>query len=262
MNDRSVAEHLKRFGKASRKPERGIAGITVERAALDLVNDLDRYPHAFVLACIADRQTKAEIAWSLPHTIRRAAGDFEFKTLAGLQESIWSSVLASSGHYLATKMVRLLPAAVRHIGDEYDGDAAQIWADGCSGVAVARRFLAFDGVGPKIANMAANILIRDFRIDLPAPRPDIAVDTHVLRVWKRLHLLPRLEHSQLASTTEKQNYLAQLRARELNPDWPGELDWPTWEIGRKWCHANRAPACGECDMSPICPSAGAGTRRR
>ena len=84
----------------------------------------------------------------------------------------------------------------------YGGDASRIWADGSSGAAVARRFLAFDGVGPKIANMAVNILIRDFHIGLATPMADIAVDTHVLRVFERLGLLDRLEHSQLRSTRD------------------------------------------------------------
>ena len=95
-------------------------------------------------------------------------------------------MLPSSGHRLRTEMARLLPAAIRHIAGRYGGDASRIWADGSSGAAVVRRFLAFDGVGPKIANMAVNILIRDFRIHLTRPMPDIAVDTHVLRVFERL----------------------------------------------------------------------------
>ena len=96
-------------------------------------------------------------------------------------------------------MERLLPAALRHIRDRYGGDASRIWADGSSGAVVARRFLAFDGIGPKIAHMAVNILIRDFGIQLTRPMPDIAVDTHVLRVFERLGLLDRLDHSQLRS---------------------------------------------------------------
>ena len=172
------------------------------------------------------------IAWSLPHAIREAASGFEFDTLRGLSEDQWTSVLASSGHRLATEMERLLPAAIGHIGDRYGGDASRIWASGSSGAAVARRFLAFDGVGPKIANMAVNILIRDFGIHLTRPMPDIAVDTHVLRVFERLGLLGRLDHSQLRSTQGKQQLRLQLRARELNPEWPGELDWPAWLIGR------------------------------
>ena len=218
-----IVSRLKRFGEDSIEQEGGVSGITVEPAALALVNDLECYPHAFVLACIANRQTQADIAWSLPHAIHKAAGDFEFKTLAGLQTSVWSSVLALSGHPLATVMERLLPAAIRRIVERYDGDAARIWATGNSGVAVARQFLAFDGVGPKIANMAANILIRDFGIELTTPMPDIAVDTHVLRVFERLGLLRPLAHSWLRSTTAKQMIRLQLRARELNPDWPGNL---------------------------------------
>ena len=165
-------------------------------------------------------------------------------------------MLASSGHRLGAEMARLLPAAIRHIGDRYGGDASRIWADGSSGAAVARRFLALDGVGPKIANMAVNILIRDFGIRLTTPMPDIAVDTHVLRVFERLGLLDRLEHSQLCSTRDKQGLRLQLRARELNPEWPGELDWPAWHLGNRWCHAGRPPECQECYMRSVCPREG------
>ena len=75
-----------------------------------------------------------------------------------------------AGHEDGTIASGSPPAALRHIRDRYDGDASRIWADGSSGAAVARRFLAFDGVGPKIANMAVNILIRDFHIGLAAAR--------------------------------------------------------------------------------------------
>ena len=150
----------RRPASSSLEPGYGVSGIDVEPAARDLVNDLERYPHAFVLAYVADRQTKADIAWGLPHAIREAASGFDLDTLLRLPEGEWASVLKSSGHRLGTEMARLLPAAVRHIADRYGGDASRIWADGSSGAAVARRFLAFDGVGPKIANMAVNILIR------------------------------------------------------------------------------------------------------
>ena len=251
-----IISRLKRFGEEEIKREDGVSGIKVGPAARALVNDIERYPHAFVLACIADRQTKSDIAWSLPHAIREAASGFEFDTLRRLPKSDWASVLASSGHRLGTQMERLLPAAIRHIRDRYCGDASRIWANGSSGAAVARRFLAFDGVGPKIANMAVNILIRDFGIHLTRPMPDIAVDTHVLRVFERLGLLGRLDHSQLRSTKYKQGLRLQLRARELNPEWPGELDWPAWLVGRTWCHAGRAPECHECRMRSVCPRDG------
>ena len=251
-----IVSELKRFGRDSLEQKDGISGIDSGDAAHALVNDLARHPHAFVLGCIADRRVQAEIAWRLPHKIREAAGDFKFETLLRLQKSVWSSVLGSSGHPLASEMERVLPAAIRLIGDRYNGDAARIWAPGSSGATVARRFLAFDGVGPKIANMAVNMLVRDFGIELPRPMPDIAVDTHVLRVFERLGLLGSLAHSGLRSTKAKQRLRLQLRARELNPDWPGELDWPAWQIGRTWCHAGRPPDCGKCCMDTVCPSSG------
>ena len=58
-----IISRLKRFGAESLEPGYGVSGIDIEPAARALVNDLERYPHAFVLACIADRQTKADIAW-------------------------------------------------------------------------------------------------------------------------------------------------------------------------------------------------------
>ena len=192
-----IISGLKRFGADSLRREGGVSGIKVEDDARDLVNDLERYPHAFVPACIADRQVRPDIAWSLPHAIREAAKDFEFDTLLELQESLWAFVLASSGHWLSTELKRDLPAAIQHIGGRYGGDASRIWANGSSGAAVARTFLAFDGVATKIANMAVNILIRDVGIHLTRPMPDIAVDTHVLRVVEPLGLLDRLEHTQL-----------------------------------------------------------------
>lgn len=114
-----IISQLKQFGAESLEPGIGVSGIDVEPAARDLVNDLERYPHAFVLACIADRQTKSDIAWSLPLAIRKAAGGFDLDALLRLREDEWASVLASSGHPLATKMARSLPAAMRHIGDRY-----------------------------------------------------------------------------------------------------------------------------------------------
>jgi len=250
-----IVSRLKQFGNDSLDQKGGVSGLKIGSAAHALVNDLERHPHAFVLGCIADRRVKAHIAWSLPHAIRQAAGDFEVETLARLPDSVWSSVVQRSGHPLATEMNQLLPEAIQLIRDTYGGDAARIWRSGSSGAAVVRRFLAFDGVGPKIANMAANILIRDFGILFKPPMPDIAVDTHVLRVFVRLGLLRRLEHSHLRSTRakQKQQLRLQLRAREVSPDWPGELDWPVWHIGEEWCHARVEPECGKCEMGTVCP---------
>ena len=42
----------------------------------DCVEDFDKYPHLFVLACVMDRQIKAERAWNIPYIIADEHGTF------------------------------------------------------------------------------------------------------------------------------------------------------------------------------------------
>ncbi len=58
-----------------------------------LINDIQTYPHAFVLAALVDRQVKAEIAWRLPGRVRDRLGTFEIDDLAKLDRSAWTKVL-------------------------------------------------------------------------------------------------------------------------------------------------------------------------
>jgi len=53
----------------------------------NLLNDLDRYPHAFVIACVMDRQIKTEKAWLIPYELQKRLGSFEFAELASLARS-------------------------------------------------------------------------------------------------------------------------------------------------------------------------------
>ena len=46
-----------------------------------LLNNLKDFPHAFVFACVMDRQIKAERAWLIPYEISEEIKSFEFSTL-------------------------------------------------------------------------------------------------------------------------------------------------------------------------------------
>ncbi|MFN8524828.1 MAG: hypothetical protein U0821_17160 [Chloroflexota bacterium] len=88
-----------------------------------------------------------------------------------------------------------------------------------SSATIVRRFLQFRGAGPKIATMAANILVRDFKIPVSDRYSiDISADVHVRRVFTRLRLIGR------DASDEELIY----RARELNPAYPGVFDLPIW----------------------------------
>jgi endonuclease III len=148
-------------------------------------------------------------------------------------------------HRFADTMSGVFHSAVRRIADVYAGDASRIWAGAPPSADVVYRFLEFDGVGPKIATMAVNILAREFKVPLAEHYSvDIAADVHVRRVFGRLHLCPP------GATVEQIVY----RARALSPLFPGMLDFPCWEIGKKWCRAER-PLCGGCFMNDLCPTA-------
>jgi endonuclease-3 len=214
----------------------------------DLLNDITNYPHAFVLACVMDRQIKAERAWLIPYKFSQEIGGFEFSKLSQLDsERINSFFISNSGHRFKAKMADNFYHAIRDIGEQYQGNAANLWSNTPKSGTVVRRFLRFKGVGIKIATMAANILFRDFKIPMADKNCiDISPDVQVKRVFSRLGLIGK------DSKSEAELIYC---ARELNPEYPGVFDFHAWEIGEKWCRPNN-PLCGSCYLESQCPKSG------
>jgi len=212
-----------------------------------MVNDLEGTPHAFVFACLVDRQVPAEVAWKVPLRIKERVGTFAFHEIAKLDDRDWARVLKepSAAHRFPEKMAVVLHRATRRITDRYGGNAAQIWADNPPSARLVRRFLEFHGAGPKIATMAANILVRDFRIDVADRRYiDVSADVQVVRVMSRLRLVSK------SAEPDEVIYAA----RELNPEFPGIFDLPLWELGRTVCRPH-APRCRDCFLQACCAHA-------
>lgn len=221
--------------------------FTRDEQADALLNDIKRHPHAFVVACLMDRQVKAERAWLVPHRLSERLGGFEFARLARLtQKQVYELMTKPTPlHRLGRTVSGPLHAALRLIRDRYDGDASQIWRERPSSALVVYRFLEFAGIGQKIATMAANILARDFKIPMADYYSiDISVDVHVRRVFSRLGLVEQ------GCPVESIIY----RARSLYPEFPGLLDLPCWHVGRKWCRP-QVPLCSACPLRHGCPTA-------
>ncbi len=252
-NDTWIRDRLVEHGKQLFEAKQS-RGFTRDEAAKDeaanaLLNDLTGHPHAFVLAAVMDRQVKAERAWLIPYRFQqKLGGDFSIKRLASLTLPDVKKLMSEPEplHRFADKMGDLFHAAVQRVVRHYGGDASRIWRDKPSSADVVYRFLEFDGVGPKIASMAANILARGFKLPFADYYSiDISADRHVRRVFERLGL----------TTADASVEQLIFRARSLCPEFPGVMDLPVWEIGRQWCRPKN-PQCTACYLSEKCPKTG------
>lgn len=207
------------------------------------LNNLVDYPHAYVLACCMDRQTKAERAWMIPCKIKGILGGFEFSILEEKTIDEWKEIFAvHSLHRFNDKMAEVFYEAIQTIKNEYNGDASQIWTNNPSSASVVYRFLQFKGVGIKIATMATNILARQFKIPFSDYYAiDVSPDVHVKRVMYRNGLVKS------NATNEEIIY----KARELCPEFPGIIDYSLWEVGRSWCRPSN-PDCSNCILKAEC----------
>jgi len=238
-----IRKLLNRGNELLKQPYRRI-GFTKVAEADDLLNNLDDYPHAFVLACIMDRQIKAEKAWLIPYKISLLVGSFKLDKLKQIRiQEIRNYFRNNKLHRFIDPMADNFYYAIQDIDQKYNGFAANIWANSPRSATIIRRFLQFRGVGIKIATMAANILARDFKIPIADKYCiDISPDIQVRRVFTRLGLVSQ------NATNEELIY----SARELNPEYPGVFDFSVWEIGRKWCRPKN-PKCNACYLVQYCP---------
>jgi len=246
-NETAIRDRLVERGQALFNAPQKHLEFTKNAASDMLLNDLAGHPHAFVLACLMDRQVKAEKAWLIPYEISLQIGGFSMEALRKLSLADVNRLMSQPKplHRYVDVMSGVLHSAIQRISSQYANDAARIWADNPASAEVVYRFLEFDGAGQKIASMAANILARDFKIPFSdCSAIDISADVHIRRVFGRLGLCPP------DANAEQVVY----KAKALYPKFPGLMDLPCWEIGRTWCKA-RGQECKPCYMNELCPAA-------
>lgn len=209
-----------------------------------ILEDIDTYPHIFLLGCLMDRQIKAEKAWLIPYHISTRIGgtDFEYFVKTSLEEykELFNTF---KYHRFNTIMAEYTFLAVQKIHEDYNDDASMIWRNAQSSATVIRRFLEFKGIGVKIATMAVNLLVRERKKPISdLSHIDISSDTHVRRVFKRTGLV----------SPNPSNEEVIYRAKELYPSYPGILDIGAFEVGRQYCFARKKPDCDSCYLGEYC----------
>lgn len=207
------------------------------------LNDLENYPHAYVLACLMDRQIKAERAWKIPFIVSEKIGAKKIIDLSTINLNEYVKLFEFEKlHRFNKTMAEIFYKAVLKIRNDYNNDASEIWRNNPSSASVVYKFLEFKGSGIKISTMAANILARQFKIPFSDYYSiDISPDVHIKRVMKRIGYVPE----------NSDNDMIIYKARELNPEFPGIIDFSCWEIGRNWCRPNN-PDCKNCIVRNDC----------
>lgn len=200
-------------------------------------------PFAFLLAVIFDQGIPAERAWRAPYDLRQRLGHLDPTTIATHPDQIRIAVAqAPALHRFVNRVPSWVVSAADKVTREYSGDARAIWADGPRAVDLAARLRAFPGISQKKSAMAVEILARDLGVTVEAMADsDIAYDVHVRRVFLRTGLAERDDLDHMVEV-----------ARRLHPHRPGELDFPTWLIGRRWCGPG-IPDCADCVLHSVCP---------
>ena len=238
---KAVVEALLSYGRKQKGYGEGSAlQFTPNADANDLIRT---NPFAFLLAVVMDQGITAERAWLAPYLLKNRLGYLDPARIASNEGAVRAAVQRPPTlHRYVETIPRWLALAGQRVVNEYGGDAGRIWRDEPTAQELQSRFDAFIGIGQKKAAMAVEILERDLGVKIrDLHRSDVAFDVHLRRVFLRTRLADRDERNHMIGV-----------ARELNPSRPGELDLPTWLIGRGWCHPG-TPNCGSCPLTIVCP---------
>ena len=118
--------------------------------------DVDQYlrdePNAVLLGLLYDQRVLAETAFAGPYKLYERLGHLDMARIADMDRDAFAEVFAESPavHRFTNKMVDTTQAVARRLADEYDGSAANLWADGdCR--AVEMRIQSLPGFGPQKA---------------------------------------------------------------------------------------------------------------
>ena len=201
-------------------------------------------PFAFLVGAAFDRGMPWEKALEIPYWIHRE-GQLEPSSLATMEQSELQRLLEGltvKPRWGCVRGARTLSDAAKLVMRfDAGGDAGAIW-DGVPPKEVQKRLESIYGVGPGIAHMTIRILRDDWgKFRGQESQIDVKPDVHVRRVFKRTGL-----------TQSEDGGSAVEAARELNPGFPGELDWPAWDIGIQWCRPTD-PRCSACPLAVVCP---------
>lgn len=209
---------------------------------------LRQNPFAFLVAASIDRGALAEAVWAIPFLLKEELGHLDPRLLSSMSEDELERKLRQLSRHarFPRQCARTIISLAGLVMGRFGGEATAVWK-GREPLEVVETLKEVWGVGPGIAHMAVRILTDEFGY---RPNPaslrgiDVKADRHVIRVFYRTGL-----------STVMSGEACVEAARQSHPEFPGLLDWPSWEIGRTWCHEHD-PDCTTCPLCHVCSKTG------
>ena len=166
---------------------------------------LSEEPLALLIGMLLDQQVPMEWAFGAPLRLRdRMGGRIDAAEIAALDPDKLEAVFKGPPalHRFPGSMAKRTQAVCQMLVDDYDGDAAQVWAGVESGPELLRRLKALPGFGGEKAKIFAALLAKRFGVRPPGweqatapfsddqPRSVADIDSAEslarVRAWKKL----------------------------------------------------------------------------
>jgi uncharacterized HhH-GPD family protein len=121
-------------------------------------------PLALLIGMALDQQFAMERAFRGPHLMQQRLGAFDAATIA--QHPDLKAVFATPPvvHRFPGSMAGRVQELCRYLVQEYDGDAARIWADAKTGDEVIARLVALPGFGKQKAQIFTALLGKQYGV--------------------------------------------------------------------------------------------------
>ena len=135
----------------------GALYITGDEAADRLLNT---DANALLIGMLLDQQVPMEWAFAGPATLQQRLGHLDPARIAAMDEDDFVSVCCEKPaiHRFPGSMGKRIHQVCNVLCDEYDGDAANLWAEADSGTEIYRRLKALPGYGDEKSKIFVAIL--------------------------------------------------------------------------------------------------------
>lgn len=134
-------------------------------------DDADRLlstdPNALLIGMTLDQQVPMEKAFSGPAVIaERMGGSFDVAKIAAMEVDDFVAICAQRPaiHRFPGSMGKRVHAVCRALTEQYDGDAANLWADVSDGAELKKRVAALPGFGDQKASIFVALLGKQYGV--------------------------------------------------------------------------------------------------